>query len=271
VILVNGVDTGRVTSASGAVEVPLLGKEEEEVSVELRLAGYSAVQTSLVLRDEPPSPIELTLEKVMRSLSFSTKPTGATIRVDGEEVAGVTPLDLNMSAADEHEVVIEKAGFVQQTIKILPGEEPSSDEIVLSPVVGPGTLVVRSSYPLSVVRGGRSLVSGATSPSVKLMPGRYEVSLVAPEVFLNRTVTAEIKQGETTTIDAPALAKLSVRAFPGNCTLTVDGIATEAPPFDNKAIVVGRHTFLFEWPGATREYKENVVLGETKYVTGRRR
>jgi hypothetical protein len=103
------------------------------------------------------------------------------------------------------------------------------------------------------------------------MPGRYEVSLVAREVFLSQAVTAEIRQGETTTIDAPALAKFSVRAFPENCTLTVDGIATEAPPFDNKAIVVGKHTFLFEWPGATREYKENVVLGETKYVTGRRR
>ena len=270
-ILVNGADTGRVTSDIGVVEVPIQGKEEDEVSVELRLAGYSSAQATLVLGEEPLSPIELTLQQVMRSLSVSTEPTGATIHLDGEEVAGVTPLDLEVPAADGHELIIDKAGFVQQTIKILPGEEVSTNEIVLSPVGRPGTLLVRSAYPLSVVRGGRSVASGSASPSVKLMPGRYEVSLVARDVFLNRTVTAEIKQGETTTIDAPALAKFSVRAFPGNCTLIVDGIATEAPPFDSKAIVVGQHTFLFEWPGATREYKENVVLGETKYVTGRRR
>ncbi len=65
--------------------------------------------------------------------------------------------------------------------------------------------------------------------------------------------------------------RFSVRAFPGNCTLTVDGIGTEAPPFDNKSIVVGRHTFQFEWPGVTREYTEEVVLGETTYMTGRSR
>ncbi len=122
-----------------------------------------------------------------------------------------------------------------------------------------------------MVRGGRSLASGAASPSVKLMLGRYEVSLVAPEVFLNRAVTAEIKQGETTTIDAPALGRFSVRASPEKCTLTVDGVAAEAPPFDNKAIVVGRHTFQFEWSGVTREYVMEVELGKTTYVTGRSR
>jgi hypothetical protein len=270
-ILVNGADTGRVTSESGVVEVPIQGHEEDEISIELRLAGYSAAQATLVLGEEPPSPIELTLQQVMRSLTVSTEPTGATIRLDGEEVEGVTPLDLQMSEADEHELVIEKAGFVQQTVTIVPGEEPPTDGVLLSPVVGPGTLLVRSAYPLSVVRGGRSLASGSASPSIRLMPGRYEVSLVAPEVFLNRTVTAEIRQGETATLEAPALGRFSVRAFPGNCTLTVDGIGTEAPPFDNKSIVVGRHTFQFEWPGVTREYTEEVVLGETTYVTGRSR
>jgi hypothetical protein len=270
-ILVNGADTGRVTSESGVVEVPIRGHEEDEISVELRLTGYSAAQATLVLGEEQPSPIELILQQVMRSLTVSTEPTGATIQLDGEEVGRLTPLDLEVSAADEHELVIDKAGFVPQTIKILPGEEVSTDGIVLAPVGRPGTLLVRSSYPVSIVRGSRSLASGSVSPSVELMPGRYEVNLVAPEVFLNRTVTAEIRQAETTTIDAPALGKLSVRAFPGNCTLTVDGIATEAPPFDNKAIVVGQHVFQFEWPGMTREYTEEVVLGETKYLIGRSR
>ena len=270
-ILVNGADTGRVTSESGVVEVPIQGHEEDEISLELRLAGYSTAQATLVLGEEPPSPIELTLQQVMRSLAVSTEPTGATIRLDGEDVSGVTPLDLEVSATDEHELVIDMAGFVPQTIKILPGEEVFTDGIVLSPVGRPGTLLVRSSYPLSMVRGGRALASGSASPAVNLMPGRYEVSLVASEVFLNRTVTVEIRQGETTTIDAPALGKFSVRAFPGNCRLTVDGIATEAPPFDSKPIAVGKHTFQFEWPSVTKEYTEEVVLGETTYVTGRSR
>ena len=261
-ILVNGADTGRVTSESGVVEVPIQGHEEDEISLELRLAGYSTAQATLVLGEEPPSPIELTLQQVMRSLAVSTEPTGATIQLDGEEVSGVTPLDLEVSAADEHELVIDKAGFVPQTIKILPGEEVFTDGIVLSPVGRPGTLLVRSSYPLSMVRSGRALASGSASPTVNLMPGRYEVSLVASEMFLNHTVTVEIRQGETTTIDAPALGKFSVRAFPGNCRLTVDGIATEVPPFDSKPIAVGNHTFQFEWPGVTKEYTEEVVLGE---------
>jgi hypothetical protein len=103
------------------------------------------------------------------------------------------------------------------------------------------------------------------------MAGRSVVTLYAPEVFLNRSVSVDIAEEEMTTIQAPPLGRFSVRAFPGNCTLTVDGITSEAPPFDNKPIIVGRHTFVFEWPdGQKRTYEEEVVAGEPKYLIGRR-
>lgn len=271
-IFVNGEDTGHVTNEEGVADIPIEGHQNDEISMELRREGFSSAKAKVVLGIEPPLPLDVTLELITGTLSIVTEPAGASVHLDGVEVAGVTPLELEVSRHEEHEVIIDKAGFVRRTMKISPGQDLPSDVIVLSREGKPGTLLVKSLYPVAILRGGRTLAAQSGSPAVKLMAGRSEVTLYAPEFFLNRAITVDIREEATTTISTPALGKFSVRAFPGNCTLTIDGITSETPPFDNKPIVVGQHTFQFEWPGGAKKvYTEDVALGETTYVTGRSR
>jgi hypothetical protein len=170
----------------------------------------------------------------------------------------------------EHELVVTKEGYESWSGTLGPDEELPSDPIVLAQVRQPGTLVVQTSYPLSLrASGGGSLAGVSMRPSVKLGVGTRQVTLYAPEVFLNRSVSVRIREAATTTINAPGLGKVSVRASPGNCKVTISGVPAEAPPFNNKDIVEGTHQFVFEWPDGRRdEQTHEVRAGRPVYVTG---
>jgi hypothetical protein len=90
-------------------------------------------------------------------------------------------------------------------------------------------------------------------------------------VFLDRTVDVQVREGETTVTRAPALGRVSVRANPGNCTVSIDGFAAGAPPFMNREIVEGSHEFVFTWPGDLKDVQRVVVqAGKPSYVIGQR-
>lgn len=270
-IFLNGQDTGRATAAQAMVELPIQGYAEDAIALELRRDGFAPATATFRLAAEPPPPIDLELEALARSFPLATNPPGAWVELDGVRLDGVTPMDVELTVSDRHEIVVGMAGFGAQTVAIEPGGAPPTEDIALVAIGKPGTLLVSSTYPVALVSEGRTLAGKSNSPSISLKAGRNRLTLSAPEVFLNRTVTVEIAEEETTTIQAPPLGRLSVRAFPGNCTFTVDGIRSEPPPFDNKPIVAGGHTFVFEWPdGQQKTYEEEVVPGEPTYLTGRR-
>jgi serine/threonine protein kinase len=270
-IFVNGLDTGRVTSADATVELPIRGYPEDKIALELRRDGFSPATATFSLDADPPPPLDLRLESLARTLVVTSDPPGAWVEIDGARLEGVTPVELEISPGDHHELVVGKSGYTARTFAIDPDGELPSEVIALAAIGKPGTLRVRSDYPVALRSEGRALASASNAPTIELMAGRSVVTLYAPEVFLNRSVSVDIAEEEMTTIQAPPLGRFSVRAFPGNCTLTVDGITSEAPPFDNKPIIVGRHTFVFEWPdGQKRTYEEEVVAGEPKYLIGRR-
>lgn len=230
-IIVNGQNEAGLTNADGPVEVIVEGRKGDEVFLELHLAGYVSIRESFTLDTEPPPPLKLTLEPLPRKLEVVTDPPGATVHLDGQEIAGTTPMELELAPREEHELVISKEEYTSQSFTIGPGEELPSDVITLSAIKKPGTLAVRSSYPLSVLSsGGRGLVESASNPSLRLEVGRHQIVLRAPEVFLNRTFKVEIREAATTSLEAPGLGKFSVRALPENCSLTINGLVSEPPP-----------------------------------------
>ena len=131
---------------------------------------------------------------------------------------------------------------------------------------------MRSQYPLSVVSGGVSLAEGVNDVSVELEVGLQEVVLIAPEVFLDRPTTVEIQQGKTSYLYAPELGRASIRAFPENGFLTIDGFEAKGLPLTDMPIVEGSHTFRFQWPsGRSSEQTVVVQKGKRAYVTGQYR
>jgi hypothetical protein len=199
-----------------------------------------------------------------------TDPPGARIELDGTALDSETPTGVELTLVEEHQLVISKEGYESRSVTLAPEEELPPDPIVLEPLLSPGRLVVESTYPLSLrTSDGRQLAGASTRPSVALGVGTRQITLYAEEVFLNQSVTIGIREAATTTYNAPALGKVSVRASPGNCKVTISGIPSEAPPFNNKDIVEGRHKFVFEWPDGRRdEQTHQVRSGHPVYVTG---
>ncbi len=272
-IFLNGIERGVTTSAGAPVAVPLEGLEGDTISIELRQEGFHPAQVEITLGKEVPPPVSLSLEPIPIRLEVTSEPTGAGILLDGREVPGITPLTLELSPREDHEIVLSLDGYESRTIEIVAGEELPSGEVTLEKVRQPGTLVVRGSYPLSIMSsGGGTLAGSSTEPSIRLERGRHQVRLYAPEVFLNQVFTVDIREGGTSTLDPPGLGKVSIRATPGNCEVFINGMPAGAPPIGNQDIVEGSHTVVFEWPdGVKNEQNQVVRQGRHTYVTGQKR
>jgi hypothetical protein len=115
------------------------------------------------------------------------------------------------------------------------------------------------------------LASASLSPSVRLRPGSYTLRLVAPDVFLDRSIEVSVRESETTVVQTPPLGRVSVRANPGNCSVRINGFPAGAPPFMNREIVEGAHEFVFTWPGDARDQQRvEVQAGRPTYVIGQK-
>jgi tRNA A-37 threonylcarbamoyl transferase component Bud32 len=268
-IWVNGVDTGLDT----ANEIPLTGKEGEEFGIELRKDGFHPGGARVKLQASFLAPVDLQLQVLTRKVSIGSQPAGASLMVDGESSArSSTPADLELPVDRAHAITLSREGYQSRTIRIPAGTEPVVENVALAPLGKPGTLAVRSSYPVRITAGGATLAESSSEPTVSLRAGRHEVTLSAPAVFLNRVVALEIAEGATAVVETPALGFLSVRASPSNCRVTIDGMEAETPPFDNQAIAAGTHRIEFEWPDGRKQVEtKEIAAGQRHYVTARAR
>jgi hypothetical protein len=269
-ITLDGRPTGLATDEDG-VELPVSGLLNDTVLVEMRMDGFEPASAEVMLGADPPDALEFVLAKNVRKLELVTSPAGATVKLDGKTLEGVTPLAAELPPDGEHELTFTKAEYQTATLRIREGEPLPEGPFVLTPLGRPGTLAVESAYPVSVRRGGAELAPAAPSPSVTLRPGSYELRLVAETVFLDRVIEVVVREGETTVVTAPPVGRVNVRANPGNCTVSINGVSAGAPPFMNREIVEGSHEFVFNWPGDVRDVQRvQVQVGKPSYVIGQK-
>ncbi len=139
------------------------------------------------------------------------------------------------------------------------------------PVAAPGTVNVRSSYPVDVVWKGRTLAKAELTPSVALPSGRQTLSLVSDEYFLRRSVSVDVTAGGSAAIDVAPPGRISIRATPDNCEVSLDGTFVDYPPILDKSVASGSRTVGFKWPdGTRREESVEVEPGRLAYVSGRK-
>jgi serine/threonine protein kinase len=269
-VSLNGRPSGLVTDEDG-LELPLSGRENDSVRVEMRLEGYAPASAEVKLGATPPEPLEFVLAPLLRKVELQTSPAGASVRLDGKIVEGVTPLFVELSPDADHEITFSMAEHGSATVRVRAGDPLPSAPVVLPPLGKPGTVVVEAAYPLAVKRGDAVLAAEGASPRVQLRPGSHELRLVAPSVFLDRTIQVQVREGETSSLSAPPLGRVSVRANPGNCTVTINGISAGSPPFMNREIAAGSHEFVFTWPDEVKDVQRiDVSAGKPSYVIGQK-
>ncbi|MGH9337861.1 MAG: PEGA domain-containing protein, partial [Vicinamibacteria bacterium] len=173
-VFLNGRLTDLVTDADG-VELPVSGLVDDAVMVEMRLDGYEQASAEVALRVEPPDPLEFVLAATVRSFQLETTPPGASVRLDGKALEGVTPLRIELPADGEHEIVVTRPEYQAATLKLNDSDPFPTGPVVLVALGRPGTFTVESSYPVAVHRGGSVVAPESASPSVPLRPGTYEL------------------------------------------------------------------------------------------------
>jgi len=272
-VTLNGRQTDFLTGEDG-VEVPVSGLVNDSVRVEIRMDGFEPASANVALGAAPPDPLEFVLAPTaptVRTFELQTSPAGASVLLDGKPLEGVTPLSIEIPAEGDHEVKFTKAEYETATLRLRGSEQLPVLPVVLTALGKPGTFAIESTYPVSVQRGDSELAPATPGPSLQLRPGSYELRLISESVFLDRLVQVQVSEGETTTVQAPPLGRVNVRANPGNCTLSINGISAGAPPFMNRDIVEGSHEFVFTWPGDLRDVHQVVVqVGKPSYVIGQK-
>jgi hypothetical protein len=266
-VLVDGRDTGVVTNGELILPAPV----PEQVVLTFRKAGHRDETRTVRLPLPAGGAVSVALQVALRPLPVRTEPPGATVTVDGEQVAGATPLELALDPGTDHRVVASLEGYAPREAQVEKGASPESLDLVLEKIAPEGVVAITSSYPLDVLWRGRPLSRGEVSPRVSVPGGRQVLTLVAPSLFLRTEVTVQVPPRGETSLAAPLAGKLHVRAVPDNCEVFVDGTFVDYPPILDRPVAAGRHTVSFRWPDGTKgEEVVEVKDGAPSYVYRRK-
>jgi hypothetical protein len=266
-VLVDGRASGVVTNGELVLPAPL----PRQVVLTFRKAGHGDETRTISLPLSGTEGVSVTLQADETAWSVATRPPGASVLVDGERVAGTTPLDVQLDPRAAHKLSIELDGYETRVVELAVGDDRRALDLVLEKLPPPGAVVVSSPYPVDVYWGGRPLARGEISPRVQVSAGRQVLTLVAPTIFLRADVAVQVPSGGQATLDAPGLGRVNVRANPDNCEVFIDGAFLDYPPILDRPIVAGRHTVSFRWPdGARSEESVEVKPGAPSFVVGRK-
>jgi hypothetical protein len=200
-----------------------------------------------------------------------SEPRGAAVSVDGQRVAGATPMTLQLDPALEHRVTISREGHAPQEVKLVPGQFPSEVRVSLEPAGPLGKVLVTSPYPVDVVWKGKVLARAQSSVQVSLPVGQQTLTLVSGAHAVRVGLPVEVRAGATAEVRAPELGRINIKANPDNCQVFIDGTFIDYPPILDKPVSTGAHTVTFKWPdGVRRDEAVSVAHGVPAYVMGRK-
>ena len=266
-VFVDGRDSGVVTNGEVVLPSPVPG----EVELTFRKAGHRDESRTVRLPVAEGEAVSVTLQSDTPVVPVRTTPPGATVTLDGERVAGVTPLAVALERGREHVIGIVLDGYVAREVRLGIAESPEQVAVTLEPLPPPGHVAISSAYPVDVQWRGRVLARGEVSPRVELPSGRQTVVLVSAPLFLRAERVVDVPSRGEATVEAPGVGRVSIRALPDNCEVLLDGTFVDYPPILDRRIAAGAHTVGFRWPdGRTSEQTVDVEPGGSSFVTGRK-
>lgn len=268
-IAVNGADTG-VRTRNGRVTIPLTGVAGDSFTVRLTLSGFGPVEQQVVLGKQAPPDWQVRLSARVSSVELTSEPIGASVQLDGRALTGETPMVVDWTVSRTHRVTFSKQGYADRTVNVSAGDRPPSP-ITLSRLRRNGSIRVVADYPLGVRLGERELIAVGASETAAIASGTHQLILVAPDVFLNRGVSVSVAEDVESSLEAPALGRISIRANPGRCDLRIGAFDAGAAPIMNHRIVTGNHTIVFTWPDGTSIEETTVIqAGRPAFVIGQK-
>ena len=258
--------------------IPLRGTEEQVIRVQLFRDDAVVVSTAMRLGGDLPGEWvpDVPVPILPTRFEVTSNPTGARVSIDGRDIARPTPVEVDLFPGQSYDIGVELEGYEPASATIdpaavEPGEAPL--DFSLRRLIRPAR--VRGAYgsPVTVVaqpaRGGRARRVQGRNPQLDLSPGRYAITVTAPDVFWAYTTDVTLREGEAVPLrEMPRTVTIPVFDVRGDATVRID----DFPPFQPagpQTIAVGSHEFVFEWPTGQSTTQTVVVDGNTRQVTSR--
>jgi len=142
--------------------------------------------------------VELPLPPQTHSIEIHTIPDGAQLYLDGNLVAHRTPVSVDVTDDEYHQLRIEKEGYQTVLQRLKPEETGALPRIVLEPETNPrATLFVDAEAPAELWLDGE--FTGFMTPSLglRVSAGAHRVELRSPSGTHGEAATVKLSQGET--------------------------------------------------------------------------
>ena len=259
-------------------EIQLEGEQGMEMRLTLVRDDDVVASTEVRLGGDVPSEWVPEVEVPIVAVRYEVRsePTGALVRLDGQVIARPTPVEVDLFPGQSYELVVEREGYHPATRTVDPAElepEISSLDFLLDRVILPGRVRASADVPITIVvtssDGGPERRAEGLEPSLEIPPGRYEVTLSAPEIYFVGTADVTVAEDEDVVLpDVPEVARVLIFDAPGNASVQID----DFEPFPSggpHTVSVGPHRIVFEWPSGEQVVREVDIRTDGQEISAR--
>ncbi|HSP07473.1 MAG TPA: PEGA domain-containing protein, partial [Acidobacteriota bacterium] len=251
-------------------KTPFEFKEKKNMDLVFKLSGYRDKRVSLS-QEAWPLEVNVTLETPTaggpgqagpRAIRVESTPAGAEVLLDGQP-AGNTPAQITLNDGKKHDLVVRQEGY-QEDKRTIDRTAGDTLTVTLQQAAVPGLVRYLFSYPVAVYSGGKVIKGNPLS----LPPGTYTLTFRGRSpAYIRYTRTVTVVSGETATVSQPRMGKITVKANPSNCKISIDGEYVDETPIFDLPIQEGSYMVQFNWPALGKKLSKPVAISPDESVS----
>lgn len=239
-----------------------------EHEVRVALEGHKTVVQTVTIPRQKLAELSVTLVKDLKRVRIESRPEGALVSLDGEEV-GVTPVVIEQLQTGQHELRLSLPGHAteKRTVRVRPEEGEQNFLVELRALAG--NLRVETTPPGATVAVDGT-ERGQTPLALMGLPiGQHQVSLTL-EGHLPVSRTVEIQDQELAVVQEKlvrAEGSIAVRSVPRGARVVLDGEDKGVTPRTLEHVPVGMRMLSISLEGyRTWTARVPVAHGQTTKV-----
>jgi eukaryotic-like serine/threonine-protein kinase len=242
------------------------------------LKSEAILKSSAPAEPAPMAPAVLTSD-----LSITSRPSGATVQLDGENRSERTPFTANNLKPGTHTVLFTKPGYIPLTRSVAL-DSGAIDSLVVNLVPAPTAIAFESTPAGAIINVDEEPTGQVTPATVKLSPGAHAIAIVKPG-FEEASGTLQLAHGETqhfSVVLQPAnrdahmrsmfggardKAMIVVRSRPRGAHINIDGDESSAVTPARLIVRKGKISVMVEAEGY-RPFRADIQVdrGEVQFV-----
>jgi hypothetical protein len=229
----------------------------------LKKSGYNDYSTTVTISSGKITSVSATLTVSTASLIVNSKPSGATIILDGT-AKGTTPANITGLSQGTHTLILKKSGYddYSTTVTVSSGKTTSITATLKSAT---GTISINSTPSGATIVLDETLHGTTPNNLTEISVGAHTLVL-KKSGYNDYSTTVTVSSGNTTRVSANLSAStgsISVSSIPPGATIILDGTTRGITPANLTGVSTGIHSLVLKKSGYD-DYSANVTVNSGK-------